>query len=305
MANCLVTKLKENVSNNNLLPGGSFYINAVELNSISDNEQKRITLYAVSGKTFKVIAKDGGYFGTSASTIESQKLTTIDVTPSGVTLFFKNGTYRVEITDKYNVFVFDSSVSNTTLRHLFNNIPAENFSFSADALAINGRLVGNTSFVANKNLENVVYNGSTELDVDLSDFTECTKLTSFSILNVKSIKGQLSMLGKSINLVRGEVTPNCDLGSIEELVAAQIENGRASATENNHIFIDFLLSSCSFGGNFYTSGYCHLLWDSINKITVYVNGSTVAKCSTIYAKGATAEEIAAWENAGKTVVQIS
>ena len=67
-----------------------------------------------------------------------------------------------------------------------------------------------------------------------------------------------------------------------------------------------VLNYATFGGTKYNEAtYCYISWSSASVITIYVGANGYANCPRIYAKGATQDQIAAWQAAGKTIVQVS
>lgn len=93
-------------------------------------------------------------------------------------------------------------------------------------------------------------------------------------------------------------------GSIEDFVALQIEAGFTVRNSSNPVETNALSAGVTFGGETHAAGTGFLTWESESKI-IYYRGTSIADSTEVYAKGATAEEITAWENAGKTVVVIS
>jgi hypothetical protein len=87
-------------------------------------------------------------------------------------------------------------------------------------------------------------------------------------------------------------------GSIEDYVSSRIDAGQTSITDRQFVGIN----KVTFGTYTFTSedptALYSINWTSNSHIWVVVG-------SKIYAKGATAEEISAWEGQGKTVIVIS
>lgn len=150
----------------------------------------------------------------------------------------------------------------------------------------------------------------TEVGGDISALADETQLVTFNAVNNRQIFGSIESLVKLTNLTTLSLAgayANAFTGSIENFVAGQIANGRSQVTISNKIFCPWILTYATFGGNYYTTMGGHwLTWDSASKITIYYSTtSAFDNYSHVYAKGATAEEITAWENAGKIVHIIS
>jgi hypothetical protein len=103
--------------------------------------------------------------------------------------------------------------------------------------------------------------------------------------------GNLYKLGKMARVDTINTNDHVN-GSIESLVASFVENGRSSGTINTFIAVGS--ENVSFGA-FYMARF-KLVWKGVTKIT-----ATNVTGTTVWVKGATAEEIAAWQQAGKTV----
>ena len=138
---------------------------------------------------------------------------------------------------------------------------------------------------------------------NISNLNALSSLITANVTNTQ-VTGRLSELNslsiQTLRLIGAKLTPS----SIEDFVATLISAGRNIKT--NPIKIWGLFEHCTFGGNTYPYNYdgAYLDYDSATKITVYLTASTIANAYRIYAKNATPEEIAAWENAGKTVVVV-
>ena len=141
------------------------------------------------------------------------------------------------------------------------------------------------------------------LSFDLSDLSYLTKLETLKVRYVTGIGGTLEDLARLTSLNSVGFMDTHVSGTIEGFVAAQIGNGRATET-TGIVWQNITRTNETFGGNHYTTVTGLLTWDSASKITIY-NASTKESATTVYAKGATAGEISAWESAGKTVVVVS
>ena len=146
----------------------------------------------------------------------------------------------------------------------------------------------------------------------IDDLADTTNLTSISAIRSYNISGgHLESLGRNVNINTIVISELRDYsgfnGSVEAFVAAQVAAGRTTCTIDNRILCPWLLYVATFGGQKYQlRGYMYLTWDSASKITIYQGGTGgIAAATRVLAKGATQQEIAAWEQAGKTVTVIS
>ena len=104
MANCLVTKLKSVVQNDYLPTMDEVAIRVDAVSPLTDSKQNM--MYFSANGEIQVLAKGAGYFGLTASSIETDHLTskTIATSNYNVPLYFKNDTYPVFIDHKEDLF---------------------------------------------------------------------------------------------------------------------------------------------------------------------------------------------------------
>lgn len=324
MENCLVKKLKSVVNNSDLTTLGALKLN-VSKKTISNINQQKLNIRAV--EDIIVTAYGSGYFGTdNVSNIESQHYTTLSIPANTTTvLFFKNEDYTVEIKSKYGLFTFSNAEVSNSIVSI--NIDDLSYSYSLHYIAIEGTSsVGNIKELSSLTELLTLNTANTQIKGELQDISTLTTLTSLYISNCSNIKGSLSALqnmtslqtlsfnhtniigttqdlGKLTSLSVCYVNRDTMSGTIEEFVATQINGGRLSVS--SPVFIGNLTKFATFGGQYYNDANCLVTWESNNKIVVYAGGTSIAACTYVYAKGATAEEIAAWEQDGKTVVVVS
>lgn len=108
MGNCLVTKLKGEVNNDNLPKLGvlKLHVNLIDSPSAVNC---RLTLTTNAAINVKVVPGSGnGYFGTNYSTIESEHKTELDNISGTVNLYFAEVECDIEITNKYSLTKFDT-----------------------------------------------------------------------------------------------------------------------------------------------------------------------------------------------------
>lgn len=100
MENCLVTKLKAVVNNDNLSKFGILTIRTKTLIGTPNiSQQCCLVISAKESVTLKVI---GGYCSTNENNIETDKLTEVTFVNQKI-LYFKNADYRIEISNKYAI----------------------------------------------------------------------------------------------------------------------------------------------------------------------------------------------------------
>lgn len=149
------------------------------------------------------------------------------------------------------------------------------------------------------------YEKLSAFNIPITEFSNMGNIITISSEN--GIVGNIKELGRCTSLTALMTDQNSSklTGTFEEFILAQIKSGRTSV--GTSITITGLLPVIRFGGNLHTEVYnTHLKWDNINRIFIFVSSTTnIEDATKIYAKGATAEEIAAWKQAGKTVVVVS
>jgi hypothetical protein len=136
---------------------------------------------------------------------------------------------------------------------------------------------------------------------DISGLSNSPNITIVELSNSQNVTGDIKSLGSCTNLQTILVDYTGVTGTIEGFVAAQISNGRATCDSLKTWYI-LSKTSIKFGGSQYY-GPDYLSWDD-HKIVMF-NESTIASSTIIWAKGATASEISAWKQAGKTVIVVS
>lgn len=295
MANkCLVTKLNGMVNNDNLPILGALTVKVKSVTSPTDN-QRKLTITVAETETVKVKAVGGSFTKNGVSMTEL----TLNNSDGVVVLYFSNGDYKVNIENKYGIL---------TLQTAENSI----ISFNLDefvlpkTLSIVAMSSGNTGSIDNIKLEdsaNVIsLKDNTNISGNISSLSGYTSLIYLNLRNCAGISGDIESLGGMPSLTTIDIYGTSIGGTIEGFVAAQVAAGRTSVAP----FSANGISRCSFGGSTHVdASRANIGWDSASKITIYTGSPIVSECTTIYAKGATAEEIAAWEQAGKTVTVVS
>lgn len=303
MGNCLVTKLKAVVDNDNLVPLG-----ALKFLVVSQGSPSQITqLFAILGGEVQVP--------------ESYPMT--DST------HIANGNYSIIVDDKYDVTSIkcgdsaalvggiDTLKSVTSLTYLAYMNDTEN-------AALKARKFGDIASLANLTGLTRIQMPHTSVSGDIASLSVLTSLTYINLGNTL-VKGDIANLASltaltSISLSVTKVSGNiaalavltlCNTfsisatnigGSIEEFVSASIESGKNTGS----IILYTTRTNITFGGNNRPSSY--LSWDDNGHI-LCGNSTTLAASTILYVSGYTDSEIATnkaaggiWE--GKRVVKV-
>lgn len=312
MNNCLVTTLKGAAQNNNLEYFGALRVNVSAEASGSESKQS-LTIQPVSGKNLKItVIGNTGYFATSYAGLSdpSSRLTSLTVSDT-TTIYVANMNFSILISEKYNIKRFTLQIDSIMgidiagleySQGLFDVIvPTPNVSgniaklpASIDTITIPySKVTGEISSIRASNLHQLKIN-STNIEGTLDDLSQYLSLEVFTGNLGTLITGDISDIANLSSLRQFNAPPKVT-GTIEGFVAAAISNNRNSGTINTLL----CNSKIKFGQNTIGSSESYALtWNTANYITMVGN-------SKVYAKGATAEEITAWENAGKTVVIVS
>lgn len=343
MGNCLVTRLKGVVQNDNLPIFGKITINVVPLSEIADGAQQGIL---IEGTDFTVEVSGGGYFSDNYADLETpSSCLTSQTYQNGVLLYFANVASTIHITDTIlgisvqSINVWNDSIFAVDLKTVAHNqslnslIPWQNSDVSVLKNLPNlllGYFVkcsGDFGFVKNSpNLTELrAYDAPSGLmllsDVpdtvttlaapnigkgDLSSLASHAGMTSIELENA-DVSGNITDIGGLTSLDTFNLFGTSVTGSIEGFVAAQINAGRTSFSGEFRCYSALLF--LTFGGNTYSDEayqFHFLTWDGTNKIIIYTGSSEdKANCPRVYAKGASAAEIETWQNEGKTVIVIN
>lgn len=317
MGNCLVTKLKESVNNDNLSKLGELKFSVTKGNITNPNQQE---LRLSTNDKIHVRVNGNGGFAKSVAEL-STPLTDLDIynTDGEVTLYFINDDYNVFISNKESIVNLKmmtvttilSVNSNefagaTSLETLFANMVGDikylkySSSLADVRLPLQGSTYGNLFEALNPSGATLALFNSPENSYtgDVSE-SNLTRIETF-VFDGSKIVGDIANLPPMNYLA--VLSINSDIsGTVESFVAKQ-KQGRATLT--NPISMSSLLNTISFGGNKYQENYAqYLLWDD-HKIVVYAGSSDYTLAPRIYAKDATAQEIEAWQAAGKTVTDV-
>lgn len=279
MKNCLLTKCKGIVNNDSLVALGVLRIKVTQ-ETITNYDQQKLV---VKGMGVKISTPGANNVATSidgnGNLVNPQESITL-ANDLMTTLWFSNGNYNIEIDSKYELVHLYCTMSNS-LTPIF-KFDLSDLSY-CKALTSLAPFKGTGSFEYIKDLTNL-----NTLYLIGPNFTgSIDDLGALTLLNNLQIYG-----GSSIT------------GSIESFVAAQRSHERTET--DTPINCDYLMCYIPFHG--YTVSTTlrriNLSWTA-TKIIVYC-GSQVGyqNATDIYEKGCTAEEIAAWQAAGKTVTDV-
>lgn len=248
MGNCLVTKLKESVQNEELMTINGIKINCEKMPVMEfPSYQCRITYRANTGT--KVHTTKNGYFATSLENldIEENRMTSDTTIDGGNNLrYFANDNYSFIIEDKYDLYYWIKPLGYGSVLHI-----------NIDDLATNTSMYGFSddeteghiqSFSNNTEMENLVVGGKISGNVNL--LSNLSSLVTFSIFNQPD---------------------NVDVtGSLETLLSTMWTN-RKSGT----MAIDFRNTLITFNSQTATRLYYTAEFDNSGCV-IKENGTTVA-----------------------------
>lgn len=238
MENCLVTKLKASVNNENLpiLNTVKFFKDEVQS---SYNVNLYIQLVPADGKTLTAYLSDGKVFLDNSGNPMSNTLTIsssniIHVPLDSCTMYIKN---------KNNIKNFFSTFYNFS-------VPLSEFSYCTNIEVLKLYLSGDTK-----------------------DISMNTKIVEFNSYTQSKVSGNLSDFGKCTSLAKLNINSNKFDGSIEAFVAAQRANGRTSVSSSSPIEITLTHSLVTFNGQDASKArIANLYWDGT---TITYDGETI------------------------------
>lgn len=341
MGNCLVTRLKGVVQNDNLPIFGKITINVVPLSEISDSAQQGIY---IEGTDFTIEVLGGGYFSENYADLENpSSCLTSQTYQNGVVLYFANVASTIHITDTitsisvHSIYVWNDSIFAVDLKTIAYSQSLTSLQMwqNSDVSVLKNmpnliyayfvKCNGDFGFVRNSPLLETLkaYDAPSGLmllsDVsdtvttlaaqnigkgDLSSLTSKAGMISIELENA-DVTGSITDIGGLTSLDTFNLFGTSVTGSIEDFVAAQVNAGRTSFSGEFRCYS--ALSFLTFGGNTYPDEayQSHFFtWDG-NKIVIYTGDGDKANCPRVYAKGASADEIEIWQNEGKTVILIN
>ena len=295
MGNCLVTKLKASVDNDNLPKLGVLTLN-IEATAEADINTARVGFNCLSPITVKPV---GGHIWLSYSEYgDETKWTDQEITinpksgyvPGRVTdkvtgVYCENKNFKLEVSSKYDISIILISTGGSLNKAnvQLNTADLKFLPLVCCYLGYSNNTLGDVKDIPMDNLQELNLVAQSNITGNLSDITA---------INLK-------VLGLYNSGVRG---------SIEDFVSAQCDAGRTSVPSNEPISVRAILENGrTFGGNVYNLGntFAFMYWEGKNKIAIYQNGKYSDNSYTsVYVKGFSASdsEVVAWKAAGKTVV---
>lgn len=286
MKNCLVTKLKGVVNNDNLVKIGEYKMH-INVGSATD-----VKIFGSNG-TITILGNNNYYF-----TKNGQQTKTIEYSPVAAT--WPAGEYDVLFTNKYAITMCDGA----------KGIDLEVFAFSNGLNYINASNVrGDITFLNGKTLTlGFILTGVSNYGVTgpLSAIASATKNAATQI-QFSSIVGDIALLGNTGSKQISVVECPYITGSLEGLVAAIASDPINPFTSGSKkVFIAG--SSVTINGQINKNANENtqlIMEDATHWYYPSMGNDKINNASynvTIYAKNPTKEQIAAWEANNNTVV---
>lgn len=271
MENCLVTKLKGTVDNNNLKKLGVLTIKYSNYSSFDANVNFAIQTVG-TGVTVKAV---DSYFVNSSGVNIGDTLNISSNTDSYV-LPAPVGSGTIEIHNKYNL----KSLKVTDTK--FDAINTSEIDYLVNVETIRVRLVGSLEYAKMLSqisiFEQKIFNN---VFGDISNFAGHTHLTELNLSNQRDVDGNILSVGECIALTKLSIGGTIVYGTIESFVQAQrVARVAAGLSEGNSVGITMsYLSTCNvtFDGSpvpaTFNSG-CVLTWTG-NTMTLTSGGNTL------------------------------
>lgn len=281
---CLVTRLKAAIQNDDLP-----LFDTVKFEVISDTSTQannwRIGLSVHDAEEGIVVKVDGnGYFTNAYADLsdETKRMTQTTISSTAFkNLYFAPGPYNVYVSNAHNIKDISIEGVNKSCIKL-DLTELRNCNNLLSLRASQGRVSGAISNVP-----------STMNDLM---FRLCTDVYG----NIKDIAYRC-IFSERLWIQNSGIT-----GRVEDLVAGQVSQGVDTYT--SRLFGNFgsirTGTNLTFGGTTPTVEFHYFSWSGTSRI-IAADVTPIENATTIYAKGATSEEISAWETAGKTVVVIT
>ena len=285
---CLITRLKAVIQNDDLPIFDTIKLPSVSSTATATNAYRIRVTTADDGIILKT--NGSGYFATTYANLsdETKRLTEVAISStSQKSYFFSKGDYGVFIQKAHN------------LREL--TLEGASVSLCVFRLGLS-ELRNNPGITVLQANQSSVYGDVHDIPSTIYDFM---------VSGCSNVTGNIDDVAKRVHFTKRLWISNTGItGSIEGLVAGQVAQGATSGSLN----VRGILGVLTFGGIIQRESIIgeRLEWDGNDRILVGCLTSSSANppasmdaADVIYAKGATAEEIAAWEQAGKTVVVIT
>lgn len=301
--NCLQTTLKSVVQNDNLIKIGEMFLTVKSIDSPTATQSG---VRFITGAGAVTLTAPGLYLATSFEGLTSEPKSTITIPANTMqSIYFANGNYKVILSNKYALVTLESLsadyagiVSWGINEVIYNNTKNFDMTCNKGCYGDISNINANSSFGFRQFRAN-----NSPITGDIAGFSNSTNCTSIELTNCEEIKGNIKSLGSLININSLLLRFTGVTGTIEEFVAAQVAAGRTSCS---NLKCWYILSgtNVTFGGQHFSGAY-NLKWENSGNKIIMSDEPTIEAANKIWAKGATAEEIAAWEQAGKTVVVVS
>lgn len=274
MDNCLISKLKATVDNDNLTKYGCFRI---KRRASENYEAANARLTFRAAEAFTITAKGSGFMADSAENLSDPEMCYTEKEASADTatiIFFSNGDYEIEISAKYSVI--NITASNSSYDSLF-ELNIDDFKYDSnigilDFESPNIKATGDLSSLAGKsvtklNIANALAtdNQNSNITGDISVLSSATEIIlpgqsgvygsinslnsnlNYLLITGSNCEGTASQLGRYTSLTRLFIGKTRITGSVEDLVASFVQNGRTSFSGAG-FFCYGILSKLSFGG---------------------------------------------------------
>lgn len=284
MENCLVTQLNGVVQNDNIEKFGVFKMRVKALETPAPATQH----FAIAtNNTIKVTIPNGAknisltYEGLSD---ESLCMSEIEIhnTDNLKNLYFKNGNYDVEISNKYSITQIKTYGSSSSIR--------SGITFSFNDFA----------YLVALSVLQILYS---DIEGDIISLANCP-IEIFQIVGTNGYTGTLTSFRKLTELSEFLTYRSYHLsGSLNDFVTSQVAGGRTSEISgiSGNGFMLYGLGTKKLAANNNVS--LILTWESAFKIACYTGGSTIVTCDTVYVYGYGTQEEAEALFPGKTVIK--
>jgi hypothetical protein len=220
MENCLVTKLKASVQNDDLKVLGAIKI-VVDPTEDAWANSRNIHILPLTDVELEAYTSDSYFVNSSGVNIG----TTITITTAKDYVYFSTagGTYYVK--NKYGISRLDAT--NTSIHPII----IDDFGYNDGLTRLSGRLSGNLSALAGKTVLNhlVTNNDVKEITGKLDSLADCTAITNLQLTAQNKITpSDIAVLGKLTNLTTLGIGTTNTYGTIESFVARQRGAGRTT-----------------------------------------------------------------------------
>ena len=197
MNNCLVTTLKAATGNTSLLKVGEMIIDVKEMSSPTSNTN-RLILNNGGISDFVLEVENGEANLTLDSNMSSGYSSKLVLPKQNAEqiVYFRNGNYRVRLTSKYNIILYDANFAKTAI-----GVDVKYLQFSNNINHLTGLLNGDIAkLAANTSLTQLICEGTSNLSGDIASIKNLTKLEIANLIgattgdiaalvNLTSLKG--------------------------------------------------------------------------------------------------------------------